>query len=283
MLIDWFTVSAQALNFLILVWLMKRFLYKPILNAIETREKLITAELADAEAKRNDAKRERDQFTHKNEELDKKRASLLNEAREEAKAERQNLFAVARQEADALLAKRQEALRVDAYNLNHSINIRAKQEVLSIVRKMLFELATESLEERIREVFIRRLRQMDVHAKETMAKAFGTTTSSAIIRSAFDLTVDQRATIQNALNETFLADIPVKYEINPDLISGIELLVNGQSLAWSIADYLSSLEKDITELLEDIAKQKDKVKSASKTEDIAQTRSKNSQPKVHQQ
>ncbi len=50
MLIDWFTVGAQALNFLILVWLMKRFLYKPILNAIDAREKKIAAELADADA-----------------------------------------------------------------------------------------------------------------------------------------------------------------------------------------------------------------------------------------
>ena len=41
MLIDWFTVGAQALNFLILVWLMKRFLYKPILHAIDAREKRI--------------------------------------------------------------------------------------------------------------------------------------------------------------------------------------------------------------------------------------------------
>ena len=51
MLIDWFTVGAQALNFLILVWLMKHFLYKPILNAIDAREKLIATELADAAAK----------------------------------------------------------------------------------------------------------------------------------------------------------------------------------------------------------------------------------------
>ena len=40
MLIDWFTICAQALNFLILVWLMKRFLYKPILHAIDEREKI---------------------------------------------------------------------------------------------------------------------------------------------------------------------------------------------------------------------------------------------------
>ena len=52
MLIDWFTVGAQALNFLILILLMKRFLYKPILNAIDGREKRIAKELKDADAKK---------------------------------------------------------------------------------------------------------------------------------------------------------------------------------------------------------------------------------------
>ena len=65
MLIDWFTVGAQALNFLILVWLMKRFLYKPILHAIDEREKRIAAELADADKKKAEAQKESDEFKHK--------------------------------------------------------------------------------------------------------------------------------------------------------------------------------------------------------------------------
>jgi len=75
MLIDWFTVGAQTLNFLILVWLMKRFLYKPIIDAIDAREKRIAAELADADAKRAEAQKERDEFQHKNEEFDRQRVS----------------------------------------------------------------------------------------------------------------------------------------------------------------------------------------------------------------
>jgi F-type H+-transporting ATPase subunit b len=51
MIIDWFTVIAQAINFLVLVWVMKRFLYKPILDAIDAREKRIALALAEAEAK----------------------------------------------------------------------------------------------------------------------------------------------------------------------------------------------------------------------------------------
>jgi F-type H+-transporting ATPase subunit b len=65
MLIDWFTVGAQVLNFLILVWLLKRFLYKPILHAIDEREKRIAKELADADAKKAEAEKERDEFQHK--------------------------------------------------------------------------------------------------------------------------------------------------------------------------------------------------------------------------
>ena len=70
MLIDWFTVAAQALNFLILVWLMKRFLYKPILKAIDTREKLIATELADAAAKKVEAQKEHAEFDQKNQQFD---------------------------------------------------------------------------------------------------------------------------------------------------------------------------------------------------------------------
>ena len=108
MLIDWFTVGAQALNFLILVWLMKRFLYKPILHAIDAREKRIAAELADADAKKAEAQKERDEFQHKNEEFDQQRAALLSKATDEAKAERQRLLDEARKAADVLSAKRGE-------------------------------------------------------------------------------------------------------------------------------------------------------------------------------
>ena len=97
MLIDWFTVVAQVVNFLILVWLLKRFLYRPILNAIDAREKRIATELADADAKKAEAIKERDEFQHKNEEFDRQRAALLSQATDEAKAERQRLLDEARQ------------------------------------------------------------------------------------------------------------------------------------------------------------------------------------------
>ena len=251
MLIDWFTVGAQALNFIILVWLLKRFLYKPILNAVDAREKRIAAELADADEKKTEAQRERDEFQRKSKEFDQQRAALLTKATDEAKVERQRLLDDARKAADALSAKRQEALRSDAHNLNRDIRRRTQQEVFAIARKALTDLAATSLEERMCEVFTRRLRTIDGKAKESLGEALKTASEPALLRSAFDLPAAQRAAIQKALNETFSADVHVRFETAPDLVSGVELSTNGLKIAWNIADYLSSLEKGVGELLKE--------------------------------
>jgi len=264
MLIDWFTVGAQALNFIILVWLLKRFLYKPILNAIDAREKRIAAELADADAKKAEAQEERDKFQRKNEEFEQQRAALMSKVTDEANAQRQRLLDDARKAADALSAKRQEALRSDANNLNQAIRSRAEQEVFAIARKALTDLATTSLEECMGEVFTRRLRTLDGGAKEDLAEALRTASEPALLRSTFDLPAEQRAAIQKALNETFSAEVRVRFETAPDLVSGVELTTNGHKVAWSIADYLTSLEKGVGELLKE--KDKPKPKPEAKAE-----------------
>src|SRR4030042_3274780 len=157
MLIDWFTVGAQVVNFLILVWLMKRFLYKPILHAIDEREKRIAAERADADAKEAEARKERDEFRKRNEEFDRQRDELLSKAKDEVKAERQRFLDEARKAADDLRAKRQDALEREQQSLNDEITRRTREEVFAIARKALKDLATTSLEERLGEVFTRRL------------------------------------------------------------------------------------------------------------------------------
>ena len=174
MLINWFTVFAQAVNFLILVWLLKRFLYKPILHAIDEREKGIATQLAQAEAKVAEAQKERDDFQHKNEVFDQQRAALLTKATDEAKAERQRLLDEARKDADALRAKRQAALQSEQRNLNQEIIRWTQKEVFAITRKTLADLAGTSLEERMGDVLVGRVRALTGAAKEQMATAFKT-------------------------------------------------------------------------------------------------------------
>ncbi len=249
-MIDWFTIGAQALNFVILIWLMKRFLYQPILNAIDEREKRIAQELADADATRNEARKERDEFQQKNAEFDDERAALLSKATDEAKGEREQLFAEARKAADALSATREEILKREHRDLTDEISRRTQDEVFAIARKALTDLADASFEERISHVFTQQVRELSDESKGRLAGALKSASEPAIVRSAFDLPDEAHAAIQTALNETFSADIPLRFETTPHLVGGIELSANGQKVAWSIADYLATMKASVGELLE---------------------------------
>jgi F-type H+-transporting ATPase subunit b len=264
MLIDWFTVGAQALNFLILVWLMKRFLYKPILNAIDAREKRIAKEHADANAMKAEAKKERDDLQHKNESFDQLRASLLKKATDEANTERQRLLDEANKDAETLSVRRHNALITEAHNLSQTLSRQTQREVFAIARKVLSDLATASLEEQISKAFTNRLNTMDDNAKHIFVEAVKTASEQSIVRSAFDLPAQQQMQIQQEIDKIFPSKvhIRIRFETAPDLVSGIELITNGQKVSWNIADYLTEMEKGVGELL----KGKDKPKTVQKVQ-----------------
>lgn len=249
MLIDWFTVVAQTLNFLILAWVMKRYLYQPVLQAIDAREKRIAAQIADAETREQAAAQEQEEYRRKNAAFDQERVGLLGRAADEAKAERQRLIEAARQAADALSARREELLRSDARSLNESIAKRAQEEVFAIARKALADLAGVQLEERVAVVFASRLQSLDAEARGRLAAALKTSAQPALVRSAFELPPEQRAFLQQALGAAFPGGHELRFETAPQIIGGIELSAGGQKVVWSIADYLAALERGVMELL----------------------------------
>src|ERR1700721_3722540 len=249
MLIDWFTVGAQAVNFIILVWLLKRFLYKPILNAIDAREKRIATELAEAGAREAQAQKSRDEFDERNKQFDQDRNALMAKATLEIKAEHERLLDDARKAANDLLSEQRAAARSDATALMDQMMRLAASEVFDVARRALGDLASVTLEERLGEIFTRRLREMKPDAKQLLDVALRAPHAAGGVCTRFPLARQERATIQNALNETFAADIRLAFETAPDSVCGIELTVGGQKLSWSIAGYLAALEEKAQTLM----------------------------------
>lgn len=249
MLIDWFTVGAQLLNFLILVWLLKRFLYKPIINAVDTREARIKEERDDADAIKTAAETERDDLQKKSEAFKQKHATLLKKAKGELAAERKSLMAEAQGDADALTAKRAKSFKTEARALDKSITDRVRDEVFAIARKMLKDLADVSLEGRICDAFIDRITAFNDQPDAALSKAIRAASDPIPLRSAFDMSKAQHEAIQSALHKTFSTDAKLTFDTDPELIGGIELTVGGQKLAWSISDYMTSLKTGVDKAL----------------------------------
>lgn len=250
MKIDWFTVIAQILNFLILAWLLKRFLFKPIQNAIDKREKKITSQLIEAENNVSNAKKEQAEFKRKNEIFDQAKKDLMNKVVAEINEEREKLFEKARNEASELQSNLDKAYKETEENLNRDIEHKIQQEVFSITRKTLADLATQSLEEQLANILINRLKDLKKEEKEQFAEAFNQTeirTNPIIVRSAFDLPENKQTEIINTVNEMLETKAEIQFKTTPELICGIELTSNGYKLAWSVSAYLHSLQKSISE------------------------------------
>jgi len=244
--IDWVTIGAQALNFLILMGLLKHFLYKPILDAIDTREKSIASQLADAKQQEAAAQKEKDAFGQKNAAFDADRAELLKKATVAANAQGKTLIDAARADADAETAKRHDALKIEEQQLVGSIRHRTSEGVFAVARKMMADLADASLEASIGKVFIRRLQSMDAAATAPMKAALASVhPAKAVVRSAFDMTARQQTAIHKAVADTFASDAAINFETVPALLGGIELVVGGQKLGWSIADYLPAMRAGV--------------------------------------
>ncbi|WP_287604067.1 hypothetical protein [Thiothrix sp.] len=249
MLIDWFTVAAQVVNFLILMWLLKRFLYQPVLDAIDAREERLTQQMQAAQDAQSAAAAERNEYERRNAELAQQQAGLLAQATADAEATRLRLLEAARNETANLRNQWQEALLKEQQSLTQGIANRTRQEVFAITRKTLADLADTGLEARMVAVFIDRLQTLGMAEKVQMCTPAGQKACQIVIRSAFLLPPSE----QKALAQTVRGLLPIqpsiRFELEPELLSGIELISNGHKLEWSIAEYLAALEASIGELI----------------------------------
>lgn len=250
MVIDWFTVVAQFLNFLVLVWLLKRFLYRPILGAIATREQRIVAELADAAATKAQAQAERDEFVRRNQAMDELRADAIAKIQSEARAERERLLGEARAAARGLRDKQANALQTELAAFAAQMATLASDEVVAAARRLLADLADTDLEVRIGAVFVRRLRELDEQDKAVMRAAIESADEPVTVRSGFALPAESCDAIARAVEETFHAGVRLEFVTAPEAICGVELVVNGRKLAWSAGDYLGSFQRQVETLLD---------------------------------
>jgi len=250
MLIDWFTVAAQSINFLLLVWLLKRFLYKPILNAMDAREKRIAAQLHAAEAQKLEAEAQSKGLRAASEEFERQKQALLDQAKAEAEATRERLTEEARAEIQVQRLKWRETLREEEKALHAEITHSVQEEIIAISKHALRDLAGIELEQQIAAAFVRRLKKLDDGEKEQLASDVKISEKPMTIRSAFDLPPAIRLEIESVVREILGPHLAVGYERVPEMIAGVELSSGGRKISWSISGYLSSFEQRLRRVVE---------------------------------
>ncbi|MGB8467133.1 MAG: hypothetical protein WCE49_19465 [Terrimicrobiaceae bacterium] len=250
MLIDWFTVAAQIANFAILVWILKRFLYRPVLDAMAAREKRVRETVAAADRQKAVAEEESSRLREQLDAFARQKEDLLKKAREEASSTRDELLAQARKEADASQAQRRNSLDRDWQEFHAELTQRTQGEALAVARQALRELADVEIEERMVAAFLKKLTAIDGDAKAQLQAAASGSARPLVVRSGFTLAAPIRERLQQALHDQFATRSEAQFETRPGLIAGIEVAFDGQKVAWTFDDFLRSLELNVRNLVE---------------------------------
>jgi F-type H+-transporting ATPase subunit b len=260
MLIDWFTIIAQIFNFLILMWLLKRFLYKPILNAMNDREERITHRLREAQEAEQEAEQEARDFREKSDELESRREALLLEAKNDAEAKRKELMHEARQEVNEAQERWYRSIQQNKEAFLRDLYQRVSIQTYRVARRALTDLANEDLETHIIETFLDRLQDMKGDERESLEHALENSNGTIIIRSAFEIASDLRKDINQQIEAVAQDSYEVNYEVMPDMMSGIELKLAGKKISWNLSTYLEDLEENLAEALNERVQELDQLK-----------------------
>lgn len=244
MTLNWFTVIAQLVNFLILVWLLKRFLYKPVLDAIDKRKKKIASRLEDAATQKAEAEKERQVFLQKNEDFDNERAAKMSTVHEDANSEKQRLIEEVRKETAELRSKYEDLFMQQKVEMAQTLKRKTKQEVFAIVEKMLGDLANGTMEEQIVKVFIKKVSDLDKENSSKLKNALTNYQKPIIIKSAFDLSSTSKLELEEVIEKTAGQQNTFQYQLEADLFGGIEISTETYQLSWNIESYLDLLKEN---------------------------------------
>jgi F-type H+-transporting ATPase subunit b len=238
-LIDWVTVVAQIVNFLVLVWLMKRFLYGPLVAAIDARETSIAGRVAEAAHKQQEATAQSEQLAKDAADMASQKAGILASARADADRQRGEILAKARADVKTLETKWHAELEREKVSFFDEVRRSAATEILAASRRALHDLASADLQRCAMSAFVERLQSLD----PAMLRPFAA--DGMTILSRDDLPSEMRVCVQKVIEGRLGAPAAIEFERAPAMTWGVELRCNGQRIGWTPDAYLDSLEEKL--------------------------------------
>ena len=249
MQVDWVTVAAQIVNFLVLVWLLQRVLYRPLTRALKAREDEVSRSLREAESAKETARTEAEAHRHALRELEDSRSARLAAVEEEAA----RLHAEMTKKARGELAKRRAAWQAQLEDEKAAfldrLRRRAGEAFVTLARRALADMADEDLVDRIARVFARRLSALDPEEQKHL-KSAARREEAPLILSSFPLSPEAQALIAEAVRHAVERHVDIDFRDEAGLECGVVLAIGSRHVGWTLGEHLDALEDDVARLLD---------------------------------
>jgi F-type H+-transporting ATPase subunit b len=238
MLINWFTLVAQIINFLILLWLLNKFLYKPVLKTLDEREARIASIISDAESVKLNAMKELEEYSAKNTSIDNEKNSIIQTSRAAVEQERIKIIDNAKNTAQQLIDKQNDILYNERDNFYKNASDELIAQIVRITEKSITALSDTTLESHLIKKCIDNIKHITDKELTAISNLLQICDNTVRIRTSQPLDSESISQLQESLANVFGPAITIHYEHAPHLLCGIELIIDTYKLSWNAHDYI---------------------------------------------
>ncbi len=237
---DWFTFGASIFNFVLLLILLRVFVFKRIVRAMETREKRLARQWDEAQEAQAEAQEEKERYQQQLDEIDEQRKQTLDEARKAAEEEREKKLASLREEMTEKRRAWEESIEAEQSRFVSEVRTRLGQATIDTVRATLEELADVSLEEKMIDRFLAEY--------DGEAEVEGDTIQ---VYTAHPLPDETRGRLKDRVAEMHPEVKSVNVAVDDSLLCGIEIRFSDRRVGFSVAHHLDAVEERLGDVLKD--------------------------------
>ena len=241
--LNWSTFVLEIINFLILVWILKRFFYQPVLEVIARRKAGIEKTRADAKKLQDEAQELRSQYENRLAGWDRERRAARERLAEEIEAERaqrlQTLSSDLAQERERSAVVEQRRLE----NLQRQLEQTALTQGAQFAARLLSLAAGPQLQEKLLDLLLQQLNSLPAARLEDLCSGAGAAPDGIRVASAFTLDTAARERLEQALNACLGAPLPFQYQEDPELLAGVRITVGAWVLHANVKDELAGFAR----------------------------------------
>lgn len=249
MSIDLVTFVAQLVNLAILIFLLYKLLYKPLLNAIDTREQRISNAVKKASDDMKLAEEKIKELEKKEAEIETERNEILNKVYNEAADLRGQLEKSIRDEIDQKRKIFMSELENERLAISNELQTMFVENFVAFSQKAMLDLADATLE---RQIISNLDKKFDMLPKDDQEKFLGN--NDYVVATRYILNDDVKHIVEKFVEEKLQGtNTKLQYVQSEDVLCGISIASNGNELSWNLDDYLKSFSQAISESLKSIS------------------------------
>ncbi|MCW8922966.1 MAG: F0F1 ATP synthase subunit delta [Gammaproteobacteria bacterium] len=243
--LNWSTFILEIFNFLVLVWILKRFLYQPVLDVIARRRAMIENQLAEAEQHHAEANALKEQYEHRLADWEQEREQASDDLQQELEQVRVEQLSVQQTERDQEEEKMRVARSRQEQQAVREIEQQALQQGAVFASRLLTEAAGPELENRLFGLLLNELNNLPAEQISRLSVKWGEPPEQIQVSSAYPLTDEQRQQLERALSKVTGLSVPVLYDQDTRLLAGLSINIGDWALQLNVRDEL----QDFTEFV----------------------------------